>query len=108
MIFAVHRLLNYTSSLLAAGVRVCVYDAKAIPKARALFPHLVFSCDAYQAAERADALVILTDWDEFCLLNWQYIHDLMIRPLVVDGRNLLDRARMKSLGFEYHSVGQPD
>ncbi len=94
--------------LLAAGASVCVYDPKAIPNARALFPHLVSSSDAYQAADRADALVILTDWAEFCLLDWQRIHDLMIRPLVVDGRNVLDQARMKSLGFEYHSVGRPD
>jgi len=51
--------------------------------------------------------VILTDWDEFRLLDWQRIHDLMVRTLVLDGRNLLDPAHMKSLGFEYHSVGRP-
>ena len=94
--------------LSSAGARVCAYDPKALSNAQALFPDLAFSRDAYQAAERAEALVILTEWDEFRHLDWQRIRNLMLRPLVLDGRNLLDQAHMKSLGFEYHSVGRPD
>jgi len=99
--------IEFYKRLAAAGARVCAYDPQAIPNARALYPHLVSCRDAYHAAEGADALLILTDWDEFLLLDWQRIHDLMVRALVLDGRNLLDPARMKSLGFEYHSVGRP-
>ena len=99
--------IEFYKRLAAAGARVCAYDPQAIPNARALFPHLVSCRDAYHAAEGADALVILTEWEEFRLLDWQRIHDLMARTLVLDGRNLLDPAHMKSLGFEYHSVGRP-
>jgi len=99
--------IEFYKRLTAAGARVCAYDPQAIPNACALFPHLVSCRDAYHAAEGADALVILTEWDEFRLLDWQRIHNLMARTLVLDGRNLLDPAHMKSLGFEYHSVGRP-
>jgi len=100
--------MEFYKRLAAAGARVCAYDPKAIPNARALYPQLVSCRDPYQAAEGADAVVILTEWDEFRLLDWPRIRDTMVRPLVLDGRNLLSPAHMKSLGFEYHSVGRPD
>ena len=94
--------------LTAAGARVRAYDPQAISNARAAYPGLVCCSDAYQAAQGADALLILTEWDEFRHLDWQRIRDTMLRPLVLDGRNLLSPAHLKSLGFEYHSVGRPD
>jgi len=63
--------------------------------------------DAYQAAHSADALLIVTEWEEFRNLDWKRIHDSMARPLIVDGRNLLSPEKMTSLGFEYQSVGRP-
>jgi UDPglucose 6-dehydrogenase len=99
--------IEFYKRLTAAGARVCAYDPRAIPNTRILFPHLIFCRDAYHAAEEADALVIVTEWEEFRHLDWPLVRDLMVRPLVVDGRNLLDPAYMKSLGFEYHSVGRP-
>jgi UDPglucose 6-dehydrogenase len=53
-------------------------------------------------------LLIVTEWEEFRNLDWKRIHQSMARPLVLDGRNLLSAQEMKSLGFEYHSVGRPD
>jgi UDPglucose 6-dehydrogenase len=94
--------------LLGDGARVRVYDPKAMEKTRAIFPDVVYSVDAYDAARDADALMIVTEWDEFRGLDWERIRNLMARPLVLDGRNLLDPARMKALGFEYHPVGRPD
>lgn len=94
--------------LVAAGACVSAYDPQAISNAHSAFPELASCRDAYETAIRADALLLLTEWDEFRVLDWQRIRDTMARPLVFDGRNLLSPSHMKSLGFEYHSVGRPD
>lgn len=94
--------------LKAAGSRVQAYDPAAMPNARAIYPDLSLCADAYAAADRADALLITTDWDEFRDLDWARVRDVMIRPLILDGRNLLSASQLKSLGFEYHCVGRPD
>lgn len=94
--------------LVTAGARVSAFDPQAISSALAAHPGLASCSDPYAAAEKADALLILTEWGEFRVLDWQRIRDTMARPLVLDGRNLLSPAHMKSLGFEYHSVGRPD
>jgi len=94
--------------LVAAGALVTAYDPQAISNARSAYPDIVSCRDPYETAARADALLLLTEWDEFRVLDWQRIRDTMARPLVLDGRNLLSPAHMKSLGFEYHSVGRPD
>ena len=94
--------------LLAEGAQVRAYDPKAMEKSRAIFPEVVYSADPYEAARDADALMIVTEWDEFRTLDWKRIRELMVRPLVLDGRNLLEPARIKALGFEYSSLGRPD
>jgi UDPglucose 6-dehydrogenase len=93
--------------LAAAGARVSAFDPQALSNARSAYPLLVAARDPYDAAMKADALLLLTEWDEFRTLDWQLIRDTMARPLVLDARNLLTPAYMKSLGFEYHSVGRP-
>jgi UDPglucose 6-dehydrogenase len=52
--------------------------------------------------------VIATEWDQFRELEWERIREVMARPLVLDGRNLLTPSKMKTLGFEYFSVGRPE
>jgi UDPglucose 6-dehydrogenase len=94
--------------LLAEGAEVRAYDPQATEKARALFPGVRYGADSYQVAAGADALMIATEWPEFRALDWQRVRSLMGRPLLLDGRNLLEPARMKALGFEYHSMGRPD
>jgi len=61
---------------------------------------------AYVAAEGADAVVLLTEWNEFKLLNLERLRAVMRRPVVFDGRNLWEPERMRRLGFEYHSIGR--
>jgi len=90
------------------GVRLKAYDPQAMEKIGEQFPELTCASDAYEAACDADALLIVTEWEEFHKLDWKRIHKSMARPLVLDGRNLLSAQEMKSLGFEYHSVGRPD
>lgn len=89
------------------GVRVEAYDPEAMEKIRDRFPELDCAKDAYEAAEDADALLIVTEWPQFRDLDWKRIREIMGRPLVLDGRNLLSPEQMSEWGFEYQSVGRP-
>ena len=71
-----------------------------------VFPHIAYGANAYEVATGADALVIVTEWNEFKNLNFERLSSLMARPLILDGRNLYDPERLRRLGFEYHSVGR--
>ena len=93
--------------LAAAGALIHAYDPQAMAEARRAHSGIACGADAYEVVKDADAVVIATDWEEFRDLDWQRVHDMMARPLVLDCRNLLSPARMKELGFEYHSVGRP-
>lgn len=94
--------------LLAEGAVVRATDPEAMERARRVFPDLHYSADPYEVARGADALLILTEWDQFRRLDWKRIRSEMARPLVVDARNMLRPAEMKALGFEYMSFGRPD
>lgn len=93
-------------NLLAEGARVRAYDPEAAEKARAILPDIDYADSAFAAAENSEALLIATEWDEFRQLDWGHIRDIMARPLILDGRNLLSPAQMRTHGFEYHSFGR--
>ena len=95
------------SKLLQEQVQVRVYDPQAMPKTKALFPSIHYCADPYELADGSDALMIVTEWDSFKDLDWRRIKSLMQRPLVLDGRNLLNSADMLEMGFEYQGVGVP-
>ena len=99
--------LELIGRFLEERANIRVYDPQAMDKARALFPCIHYCHDAYELADGADALMIATEWTEFRVLDWAKISHLMQRPLVLDGRNMLDRNKMERLGFEYHGVGIP-
>ena len=94
--------------LVAEGAEVRACDPEAMERTRAIFPNISYERDPYAVARDADALLIVTEWDEFKRLDWKRVRDLMARPLVVDGRNMLNPKMMAELGFEYHSFGRPD
>jgi len=100
--------IELIKKLQAEGVQLNAYDPEAMEKIREQFRDLHCVVDAYEAAKGADALLIVTEWEEFRKLDWKRIRKNMARPLVMDGRNLLSAQEMKALGFEYHSVGRPD
>jgi UDPglucose 6-dehydrogenase len=93
--------------LRAEGARIAATDPQAIERTRALFSDVRYSDDPYDVAKGADALLILTEWPEYKTLDWERIKNSMGRPLLHDGRNLLDPAKMEALGFEYYSFGRP-
>jgi UDPglucose 6-dehydrogenase len=101
------RSIEVIKALVAAGAHVRVYDPAAMPNAKALLPSTVEYCpSSYEAAEGADAAAIVTEWNEFKLLNLERLRGVMRRPLVFDGRNIYEPERMRRLGFEYHSIGR--
>jgi len=101
------RSIEVVQGLVAAGARVRAYDPAAMPNAKALLPASVDYCQSsYEAAEGADALAIVTEWNEFKLLNLERLRGVMRRPLVFDGRNIYEPERMRRLGFEYYSIGR--
>ena len=94
--------------LLAEGAVVRATDPEAMERARAVFPGLCYNADPYEVARGADALLLLTEWEQFRRLDWKRIRSEMARALIVDARNMLRPAEMKALGFEYLSFGRPD
>ncbi len=93
--------------LLQEHAQVRVYDPQAMAKTRELFPALHYGTDPYDVANGSEALMIVTEWDSFRDLDWLRIRNLMQRPLVLDGRNLLNGKEMAAMGFEYQGVGVP-
>ena len=75
-------------------------------RARAVLPQIEYAKSAYDAAKGSEALLIVTEWDEFRHLDWTRVRDSMIRPLILDGRNILSPHEMKAQGFEYHCFGR--
>ncbi len=92
--------------LQAEGARVSAYDPKAMEKAKEDLPDIEYCPDPYQAAEGAEALVILTEWNEFKEMNLERMKELLHQPIVIDGRNIYDPERMAEMGFTYSSVGR--
>ncbi len=88
-------------------VKVAAYDPVAMPKAKGLLDGVRFARDAYDAAKGQDALVLVTEWPEFKELDFERVRGLMRHPILLDGRNALDAAKMRDLGFSYRSVGRP-
>jgi UDPglucose 6-dehydrogenase len=77
-------------------------------RARTVFPDLSYTADPYEVAQGADALLVLTEWEQYRRLDWKRVRNEMARPLVIDARNMLRPAEMRELGFEYMSFGRPD
>ncbi len=69
---------------------------------------ITFAESAYEAAEKSDALLILTDWEEFAALDFKRLRQVMNHPILIDGRNLYSRAEMEQAGFSYFSVGRQE
>lgn len=100
--------LAVVGMLLREGCELRVFDPAAMERARPLLPQrgVTYCENAYDAAARADALLILTDWKEFAALELDRMRALMAYPIVVDGRNLYDPAAMSAAGFIYYSIGR--
>jgi UDPglucose 6-dehydrogenase len=98
--------MDVVAALHKEGARIRAYDPKAMDKARPHLHHVQLCASAYEAATDADALVLCTEWDEFRQLDLEKLRSVMGQPIVIDGRNVFDPVAMKSIGFEYKSIGR--
>jgi UDPglucose 6-dehydrogenase len=102
--------ISIVEGLINEGAQIQAYDPAAMERAREMLParSMLFVNSAYEAAEGADALLVLTEWDEFKHLDYARIRRLLRYPIIVDGRNLLSPEEMRKLDFNYLSIGRPD
>jgi UDPglucose 6-dehydrogenase len=98
--------LSILPPLLDAGATVRVFDPEGMTEAKKLLPDLDYCSDAYQAIDGADALVLLTEWNEFRALDLGRIKSLLRSPVIIDLRNIYQPPEMTASGFVYHSIGR--
>ncbi|MEX2144129.1 MAG: UDP-glucose/GDP-mannose dehydrogenase family protein [Anaerolineales bacterium] len=98
--------IDIAEALLAAGAKVRAFDPVAIEVARKLLPKVDMASDAYDLANGADALLVVTEWNEFKNLDLERIRASMRQPVVLDGRNIYQPDLMQRLGFTYQGIGR--
>ncbi|HKF74958.1 MAG TPA: UDP-glucose/GDP-mannose dehydrogenase family protein [Candidatus Dormibacteraeota bacterium] len=98
--------VEIAQALLKRGATVRAYDPAAMEKASQILPDVEYRRNAQAVARGADALVVVTEWNEFKQLDLLRLKRLMRRPVVVDGRNIYDPAEMRRLGFVYRGIGR--
>ena len=98
--------LSILPPLVEAGASVRAFDPEGMAEAKKLLPELQYCGDAYQAIDGADALVLLTEWNEFRALDLTRVRTLLRAPIVIDLRNIYQPQDMTESGFIYHSIGR--
>jgi UDPglucose 6-dehydrogenase len=98
--------LAIATALGDAGVKVRAYDPEGMAAAKAMMPELHYAHDAYEAADGADAVVIVTEWDVFRALDFNRLQAVMTAPVMIDLRNVYRREAVEGAGFTYLAVGR--
>lgn len=98
--------IDIAKSLQEEGAKVRAFDPVAMDVAKDLMPGVEMASDPYSMAEGCDALLVMTEWNEFKHLDLERIHDLMKQPALFDGRNIYEPEKMSSLGFIYRGFGR--
>ena len=102
--------IDVIKKLIEAGATVAAYDPAAMDRAREVLPaseRMIYATNIYEAAQDADAVLILTDWREFAEIDLTRLNQVVRFPIVIDGRNLYKPQAMLDHGFTYVSVGRP-
>jgi UDPglucose 6-dehydrogenase len=98
--------ITIAQRLVAAGAHIKAYDPVAMEYARPHMPSVEMAADPYSLAEGCDALMIVTEWNEFKQLDLERVRNSMRQPIIFDGRNMYDSADLKKLGFQYRGMGR--
>ncbi len=98
--------VDISNALIAGGAKVRGYDPVAREAAAPLMPSVEIFDDMYKMAKDCDALVVVTPWNEFKQLDLEKVKGLLRSPVIYDGRNIYDPARMKEMGFTYRAIGR--
>lgn len=100
--------ITIAKALLAEGAVVSAYDPEATEKARTVLPEITYCADPYEAAKGADAILLVTEWDEFRHIDWDRLGDVVEQRLLIDGRNVFSSQEVSKHGFRYVSIGRID
>lgn len=101
--------ITIIESLLKAGAAIQAYDPEATEEARKIFAERIrYHRRNYDALKGADALLVVTEWNEFRRPNFETMKQLLKNPVIFDGRNIFDSAELRKMGFTYYSVGRRD
>jgi UDPglucose 6-dehydrogenase len=98
--------LSIVPALKARGAKLKLYDPVCMGKAKALFKGVKFAKNPYDAAQGAEAVLVLTDWNEFKQIDFQKLRQVVRQPVIVDGRNMYESQEMAEKGFVYHGIGR--
>jgi UDPglucose 6-dehydrogenase len=98
--------IDIIQGLQAAGASIIAYDPESMEHAKAMFRDVTYAKTAYACVEKADALVIITEWEQFRALDMPRIKGMMRSPIIVDLRNIYRSDEMRKLGFHYSSIGR--
>jgi UDPglucose 6-dehydrogenase len=99
--------LDIVPTLQAEGARVRAFDPEGMHEAKGMLKDVAFATGPYDCVQNADAVVIITEWDQFRALDLDRMKDALRSPVVVDLRNIYNPAEMRAKGFRYVSVGRP-
>lgn len=99
--------LNVAGMIQLHGAAVSVYDPKALENSQRLFPTLTYATSVQEACDRADVVLLLTEWAEFVALDPDELAPMVRQRSIVDGRNCLDRTRWSDAGWTYRGLGRP-
>lgn len=98
--------IDIANTLIEAGAKVRAYDPVAMNVAKSILPNVQMFEDSYSMAKDCDALMVVTEWNEFKQLDLEKIKGLLKSPIIYDGRNIYEPHRMKEMGFTYKAVGR--
>jgi UDPglucose 6-dehydrogenase len=98
--------LEILQALKEKGAQIQVFDPVGMEPARKMLDGVQFCADAYEAASGADAVLLLTAWNEFKHLDMDRLRESMRQPVLLDGRNVYDPKEMRDFGFQYAGVGR--
>ena len=100
--------IDIITELQREGAKIKAYDPKAMGKAKGILKDVVYCKNPYDAAKDSDALIVVTEWNEFKKLDLKRINGMMRHPLIIDGRNIYNPEDVKKEGFMYISIGRKD
>ncbi len=98
--------IDIIEMLQSEGAKIKTFDPVAMEKAQQIFKNVTFCKDPYEVIQGCECLIIMTEWNEFKEIDLARVKDEMANPIIIDGRNVYDPAKMKELGFVYHGIGR--
>ncbi|OGD85754.1 hypothetical protein A2164_01955 [Candidatus Curtissbacteria bacterium RBG_13_35_7] len=98
--------IKIINELLNLKAQITAYDPQAMPNCKKIIPKIKYAKNLYDAITNQDALVIVTEWPEFSQIDLKRAKKLLKNPVIIDGRNILDKDRVKEMGFKYVGIGK--